>query len=106
MKKFNGGYQIIDCGGLDMTDNQEQTITGLFAKAKKACDDGQFVLATNIVWGTNSDAPLTPLPVFLQQWNADLIVATCSIYIGSNSSLYTGSGCAYRSCYRKVRNYR
>ncbi|MBO7731369.1 MAG: hypothetical protein J6S67_02400 [Methanobrevibacter sp.] len=80
MRKFTGGYQIIDCGGLDMTDNQEQIITGLFKKAKKACEDGTFVLASNIVWGINSDAPLTPLPVFLQQWNDDLIVATCSIY--------------------------
>ena len=80
MAKFTGGYQIIDCGGLDMTDDQEQTITGLFAKAKKACEDGTFVLASNIVWGSNNDAPLTPLPVFLQQWNSDLIVATCSIY--------------------------
>lgn len=80
MKDFTGGYQIIDCGGLDMTDGNEQTITGLFNKAKKACDDGTFVLAKNIVWGSNNDQPLTPLPVFLQQWNADLIVATCSIY--------------------------
>lgn len=80
MKDFTGGYQIIDCDGLDMTDANEQTINGLFAKAKKACDDGTFVLAKNIVWGSNNDQPLTPLPVFLQQWSADLIVATCSIY--------------------------
>lgn len=80
MKDFTGGYQIIDCGGLDMTDANEQTINGLFNKAKKACEDGTFVLAKNIVWGSNNDQPLTPLPVFLQQWNADLIVATCSIY--------------------------
>lgn len=78
MKKYNGGYQIIDCGGLDMTDSNEQTITGLFKKAKKAVEDGKPVFASNTVWGSNSDAPLTPLSVFLQQWNADLIVATCS----------------------------
>lgn len=78
MKKFTGGYQIIDCNGLDLTDSNEQTITGLFAKAKKACEDGSFVLATGCVWGDNSDAPLTPLPCFLQMWTSELIVATCS----------------------------
>lgn len=78
MKNYTGGYQIIDCGGLDLTDSNEQTITGLFAKAKKACEDGMFVLASNCVWGDNSDAPLTPLPCFLQMWTAELIVATCS----------------------------
>lgn len=80
MKKFTGGYQIIDCGGLDMTDNKAQTITGIFAKALKACEDGTFVLATNVVWGSNNDSPLTPLPVFLQKWSDELVVATCSIY--------------------------
>ena len=35
MKDYNGGYQIIDCGGLDLTDSNEQTINGLFAKADK-----------------------------------------------------------------------
>ena len=44
MKKYNGGYQIIDCGGLDMTDDQEQTITGLFKKAKKAIEDASRCL--------------------------------------------------------------
>ena len=28
MKNYTGGYQIIDCGGLDLTDSNEQTITG------------------------------------------------------------------------------
>lgn len=79
MKKFNGGYQIIDCGGLDMTDSDPQTISGLFAKAKKACEDGKPVYASNCVWGVNSDAPLTPLPCFLQKWSDNLIVATCSV---------------------------
>lgn len=61
-----------------MTDSNEQTIAGLFAKAKKACEDGKPVFASNTVWGVNSDAPLTPLPCFLQMWTSELIVATCS----------------------------
>ncbi len=79
MKNFNGGYQIIDCDGLDMTDSNAQTIDGIWDKANKACEDGMFVLAANCVWGDNSDAPLTPLPCFLQKWNSKLIVATCSV---------------------------
>lgn len=79
MKKYTGGYQIIDCKGLDLTDSNEQTISGLYAKVKKAVDDGEFMLATGCVWGDNSDAPLTPLPFFAQQWSDSMIVCTCSI---------------------------
>lgn len=79
MGNYSGGYQIIDCGGLDLTSAELQTIKGLFAKAKKACEDGTFVLASNCVWGSNNDAPLTPLPCFLQKWSDSLIVATCSV---------------------------
>ena len=75
----NGGYYVVDLKGLDLTSDSTQTISGLFADMKKAIASGKPLIAINAVWGANSDAPLTPIHFFAQQWNANLVVGTASI---------------------------
>lgn len=76
---MNGGYVMVDGKGLDLTSNESQTITGLFKDLDNAIKTGKPVFGYNCVWGVNNDKPLSPLPIFLQKWNDDLIVGTCSI---------------------------
>ena len=77
--ELNGGYFMIDCKGLDLTDETEQTIPGLYAQMQKGIKSGKPLLAYNCVWGINSDAPLSPISFFAQQWNSTLVVGTASI---------------------------
>ena len=45
----NSGYLMFDCGGLDLNDSTEQTITGIYNRAKAALASGKAVFATNCV---------------------------------------------------------
>lgn len=76
---MNGGYVMVNGKGLDLTDNESQTITGLFKDLDDAIKTGKPVFGYNCVWGVNNDTPLSPIPFFLQKWNDSLIVGTSSI---------------------------
>ena len=76
---MKGGYFMVDCTGIDLTDATQQTKTGLFEDMQKALKSGKPLIAYGMVWGDNSDAPLTPINFFAQQWNSTLIVGTASI---------------------------
>lgn len=76
---MNGGYFMIDCGGLDLTDTNEQTIDGLYNQIIAGINSGKPLIAYNCVWGSNSDSPLTPIHFFAQKWNSSLVVGTASI---------------------------
>ena len=69
----NGGYLLFDCGGLDLNDSTEQTIDGIYVRAKEALSINKPVFATNCVM---SDAPCTPVSVVAWQDDTDTIVAT------------------------------
>lgn len=68
-----GGYILFDCGGLDLNDSTEQTITGIYAKAKEALSKGKPVIVTNCYMG---DIPCTPTSVIAWQDDEDTIIAT------------------------------
>ncbi|MBR5188044.1 MAG: hypothetical protein IKW18_06195 [Clostridia bacterium] len=76
---MNGGYVLIDCKGLDLTDTDPQTISGLYAQMQAGIKTGKPLVACNCVWGSNSDSPMTPINFFAQQWSEDLVVGTASI---------------------------
>lgn len=76
---MNGGYVMVDGKGLDLTADSSQTISGLFNDLKNAMKTGKPVFGYNCVWGVNSDAPLSPICFFVQQWSENLIVCTSSI---------------------------
>ena len=54
-----------------------QTKTGLYKKMSKALKDGKLIIAENCTYGAGH--PMTPIPVFAQQEDANTIVATASI---------------------------
>ena len=59
---MKGGYVLVDCKGLDLTSEDTQTFTGLYAKIKKAMATGKLIIAENMVWG--SDGTISPVHVF------------------------------------------
>lgn len=69
----NSGYIFFDCGGLDLNDSTEQTITGIYKRAKEALIPNKLVLATNCVM---SDMPCTPCAVIAWDQGDDGIIAT------------------------------
>ena len=69
----NSGYILFDCGGLDLNDSTEQTIDGIYDRAKEALTTGKAVFATNCVM---SDMPCTPCAVIAWDQGTDGIIAT------------------------------
>lgn len=57
-----GGYILIDCGGLNLLSETSQTITGLYAKVKKAHELNKPIYAVNCVYG--SGVKMSPIQVF------------------------------------------
>lgn len=70
---YNSGYILFDCGGLDLNDSTEQTIDGIYDRAKSALAAGKAVFATNCVM---SDMPCTPVSVVAWDQGNDGIIAT------------------------------
>lgn len=78
MNKPNGGYQIIDCDGLNLLGGSTpQTKTGLYKKLQSALKSNKPVYAYNCIYGEGH--PMTPVQVMCQQEDANTIVATASI---------------------------
>lgn len=69
----NSGYLMFDCGGLDLNDSTEQTIKGIYNRAKTALASGKAVFATNCVM---SDMPCSPCAVIAWDQGNDGIIAT------------------------------
>lgn len=74
---MTSGYTLIDCRGLDLTSQSEQTIPGIYAQLRTAMIVGKPLIGCNCIWGTGK--PLTPIHFFANQWNDSLIVCTSSI---------------------------
>lgn len=78
MKKFTGGYQIIDCNGLNLLGGSTpQTKTGLYKKLQSALASNKPIFASNCIYGEGH--PMTPICVMAQQEDANTIVCTASI---------------------------
>lgn len=69
----NSGYVLFDCEGLDLNDSTEQTIDGIYDRAKIALASGKAVFATNCVM---SDMACTPCAVIAWDQGDDGIIAT------------------------------
>ena len=59
---IKGGYIMIDCGGLNLLASEPQTISGLYAKVKKAYELNKPIYAVNCVYG--SGVKMSPIHVF------------------------------------------
>lgn len=74
--EMTSGYTLIDCRGLDLTSQSEQTIPGIYAQLKTAMIIGKPLIGCNCIWGTGK--PLTPIHFYVNQSNESLIVCTFS----------------------------
>lgn len=54
------GYVMVDCTGLNLNTSSEQSISGIYAKAKAALDSGKPCIAANC---NMSGAPCSPCSV-------------------------------------------
>ena len=59
---MKGGYVLVNCGGLDLTSEIAQTISGLYNRAMSAFATGKAIIAENVIWG--SDGPISPIACF------------------------------------------
>lgn len=56
---MNGGYFMIDCGGMDLTKGSTtQTVPGLYADCIRAFAMGKPVIACNCTWGLYQMTPI------------------------------------------------
>lgn len=71
---MNGGYVLIDLGGLNLSSESEQTIDGLYARLDEIKGKGKFALAENAVGAS-------PIPAIITVDESDNIVLTAPGYI-------------------------
>lgn len=86
---MKGGYQLINCKGLDLTGGSTpQTITNGWAIAKKAIASGKPIVACNCVYGTG--VPVSPVTCFGWYISATEIVivgATLHIHVKNDNTV-------------------
>lgn len=73
----NSGYIFVDCGGLELNDSTEQTISGIYNRAKAALASKKPVYAVNCVM---NDEPATPVSVCAWQEDSTTIIATGHVF--------------------------
>jgi hypothetical protein len=73
---IKGGYIMIDCGGLNLLTSEPQTISGLYAKVKKAHELNKPIYAVNCVDG--SGVKMSPIHVFTIN-DSGTMIGTASI---------------------------
>lgn len=77
-----GGYIMVDCSGLDLTETAAQSITGIWDKAVSAIASDKPIIAHGCVYGTG--VPVSPVTCFGWYIATDEIVivgATLHIHI-------------------------
>ena len=68
---FNPGYVMVDCTGLNLNSSSEQTINGLYNRAKAAIASGKPCYACNC---NMSGAPCTPCSVIAWEEESGIVV--------------------------------
>lgn len=79
---MNGGYIMVDCMGIDLTNAEPQSISGIWNKAVEAMEADKPIIAHNCEYGTG--VKVSPVTCFGWYINDDEIVivgATLHIHI-------------------------
>lgn len=71
---MNGGYVLIDLGGLNLSSESEQTIDGLYARLDEVKGKGKFAIAENTVGAS-------PIPAIITVGESDTIILTAPGYV-------------------------
>ena len=83
---MNGGYIMVDCMGLELTETDPQSIEGIWEKAKEAIKANKPIIAHN---STYAAAPVSPVTCFGWALSATEIVivgATLHIHVKSDNT--------------------
>lgn len=73
----NSGYIFVDCGGLELNDSTEQTITGIYNRSKAALATGKPVYAVNCEMNGGYASPIS---VCAWEENPTTIIATGHVF--------------------------
>lgn len=74
---MNPGYTLIDCTGVDLTETEQQTVTGIYEKVALAYAAGKPVFAGGMAYGDLG--VITPVPVMVNSDGTSGYFATASI---------------------------
>lgn len=55
---FKGGYTMIDCTGISLSTETKQTVSGIYAKVKKAYNAGKAVFAQGCTFANLATTPI------------------------------------------------
>lgn len=83
---LKGGYVMVDCKGLELTETDPQSIAGIWDIAKNALASGKPIIAYNCVYNT---APVSPVESFGWYLDTDEIVivgATLHIHVKDDNT--------------------
>ena len=79
---MNGGYIMVDCTGIDLTDNTSQSISGIWYKAVKAVKADKPIVAYNCEYGTGvTVSPVTCFGWYIDDDEIVIVGATLHIHI-------------------------
>lgn len=84
---MNGGYYMVNCKGLDLTDTDPQSIAGIWNDAVTAIATGKPIVAHGCIYGTG--VPVSPVTCFGWYISATEIVivgATLHIHIKTDNT--------------------
>lgn len=87
---MNGGYVLLDAGGLELTTGDTPvTISGIWARVKECLETGKPIVAHNLKYST---APVSPIAVFGWYLDTDEIVlvsATIHVHVKDDNTVTT-----------------
>ena len=72
------GYTMVDCGGLELTSQTQQTIKGLYERSKRAFNKGSLILAYNCKYDSKV---CSAIPVFGVDYDSEIIFTSSILQI-------------------------
>ena len=84
---MKGGYQLIDCTGIDLTKTTFQSLPGVWVKAKTAVESGKLLVGVGCIYGTGVN--VSPVPCFawyLSEHEIVIVGATLHIHVKDDNT--------------------
>ena len=86
MQKNNGGYILVDCKWLELTETDPQSISGIWDEAKKAIAANKPIVAGNCLYGTSPVTPVTCFGWYISATEIVIVGATLHIHVKSDNT--------------------
>ena len=84
---MNGGYIMVNCKGLDLTDTDPQTIPGIWNDAVTAMGTGKPIIAHGCIYGTGVNvSPVTCFGWYISETEIVIVGATLHIHVKSDNT--------------------